>query len=211
MLSLDHVTGSRLPLMPEALAFGLAGAVLADLEMAGRIQTKDGKVELCKNEPVGDSLLDPQLARIVEDRSSHAIAYWLSVFSDRKEEIEQSALERLISRGILRREEKKILWVFGVRRYPTVHNEERVEVRQRLVGLIAGEGAPAHFDATLISLLSACGLLTSIFASEELSGRSERIASIAASDPIGREVAAVLRELIEAIVLAQSTSASTPF
>ena len=211
LLSLDHTKGSHLPLMPEALAFGLAGAVLADLEMAGCVETKNGRVLLCRGEMLGDAVLDPQLARIVSEPSSHAIAYWLSVLSERKEEIEESALERLVSRGILRREEKKILWVFGVRRYPTVHDEERVEVRQRLAGLIAVEGTPVHFDATLISLLSACGLLSAIFTSEELSGRSERVASIAASDPIGREVAAVLRELIEAIVLAQSTSAPTPF
>lgn len=211
LLSLDHVKGSHLPLLPEGLAFGLAGAALSDLEMAGRIETAGGSIRLRSAVPPGDPVLDPVLSSIALEPASHPIAYWLSVLSDRKEEIEQGALESLIARGILRREEKKILWVFGVRRYPTVHDEERVEVRTRLVRLIAGEEIPTRFDATLISLLTACGLLSSIFTLEEISGRAGRIAAIADSDPVGREVASVLRELVEAIVLAQSTSAPTPF
>jgi hypothetical protein len=53
-------------------------------------------------------------------------------------------------------------------------------------------------------------LLASIFSNGELEGRSERIESIANSDPVGREVAAASRQMIEALMMAQSTSA-TPF
>jgi len=211
LLSLDHTTGAHLPLMPEALAFGLAGAVLSDLEMAGRISTAGGKVSTVDPVPTGDPILDPPLAAIAAAKETHAIPYWLSVLSEQKGAIEGEALSRLVSRGILKREEKKILWVFGVRRYPTVHNEERMEVRARLAELIAGDSAPAHFDATLVSLLSACNLLASIFTENEVAARADRIAAIAASDPVGREVASALRELVEAIVLAQSASTPTPF
>ena len=211
LLSLDHSTGAHLPLMPEALAFGLAGAVLSDLEMSGRIATAEGVVTFLNPTPLDNPALDESLAAIAAEQKKHPITYWLSVLSEKKTSIEEAALDRLIARGILKREEKKILWVFGVRRYPTIHNEERVEVRARLAGLIAGDQQPQHFDATLISLLSACNLLGAIFTEKEIGSRSARISSIATSDPVGREVAAALRELIEAIVLAQSTSAPTPF
>jgi hypothetical protein len=210
LLSLDDKTGAHLPLLPEALGYGLAGAILADLEMAGRLVTSGKVVEVRNSTPTANSLLDPWLERLTAETQSHPIAYWLSVFSDEKPAIESATLEHLIERGILKREDKKILWVFGLRRYPTVHNEERVEVRTRLGRLIQGDEAPPHFDATLISLLNGCSLLSSVFTEGQLEGRSDRIQAIANSDPVGREVAESLRQMIEALMMAQSTTA-TPF
>ena len=210
LLSLDDKTGAHLPLLPEALGYGLAGAILADLELAGRITTGGKVVEVKNSAPNGNSLLDPWLALIVSEPATHPIAYWLSVFSDEKPTIESAALDHLISRGILKREDKKILWVFGLRRYPTVHNEERVEVRTRLARLIQSDEPPPQFDATLISLLNGCSLLSSVFTEWHLEGRSDRIQASASSDPVGREVAESLRQMIEALMMAQSTTA-TPF
>ena len=210
LLSLDDKTGAHLPLPPEALAHGLAGAILADLEMAGRIATGGKVVDLKNSAPTGNPILDPWLDRIAADTAAHPIAYWLSIFCDEKPAIESATLDRLIQRGILKREDKKILWVIGLRRYPTIHNEERVEVRTRLAKLIQGDEAPPHFDATLISILSGCSLLSSVFSECQLEGRADRIASIADSDPVGREVAEATRQIIESLMLAQSTTA-TPY
>ena len=210
LLSLDDKTGVHLPLLPEALGYGLAGAILADLERVYRISTSGRVVEVKNPTPTGNPLLDPWLEKILADPKTHAIAYWLSVFSDEKAAIESAALDQLIARTILKREDKKILWVFGLRRYPTIHNEERVEVRTRLARLIQGEETPPHFDATLISLLSGCNLLSAVFHNGEFEERSERIEAIAKADPVGSEVAGACREMIDALMMAQSAS-STPF
>ena len=210
LLSLDDATGAHLPITPQVVGFGLAGALLADLEMAGRIATRTKCVELIHAEPTGNPILDPWLQKIAVEKKCHPIAYWLLVFSDEKRELENAALDHLVHRGILRRQDKKILWVIGLRRYPTVHNEERVEVKTRLARLIGGEGQATHFDATLISLLRGCYLLPEVFGPDVLDGRSARIDSIADADPVGREVALASREALDALVLAQSSSA-TPF
>jgi hypothetical protein len=210
LLSLDDSTGAHLPLMPQALGYGLAGAMLADLELAGRIATQTKCVEVLDPAPTGNPLLDPWLHQIAADKKCHPIAHWLQTLSNEKGAIEQAALDHLIERGILKRQDKKILWVIGLRRYPTIHNEERVEVKTRLAQLIQGDEQPTHFDATLISLLSGCYLLSEILGAETLEGRSARIAGIADTDPVGREVAAASREAIDALMLAQSSS-TAPF
>jgi len=210
LLSLDDSTGAHLPLMPQALGYGLAGAVLADLELAGRIATQTKCVEVLDATPTGNPLLDPWLHQIAADKKRHSIAHWLQTFSDKKGVIEQAALDHLIERGVLKRQDKKILWVIGLRRYPTIHNEERVEVKTRLAQLIQGDEQPTHFDATLMSLLSGCYLLSEVLGAETLDGRSARIAGIADTDPVGREVAAASREAIDALMLAQSSS-TAPF
>lgn len=207
LLSLDEKSGSHLPLLPEALGYGLAGAILSDLEMAGRIATGHGDVITLDPSPTSNNLLDPWLQRIASDTSRHPPAYWLSVLADNKPSIEDAVLASLVERGILRREDRRILWVFGVRRYPTVHNEERVEVRTRLASLIMDDSTPNHFDATLVSLLGGCCLLPAIFQGREFEERTRRIAEISEKDPVGREVAAASRQAIEALAIAQSAQA----
>jgi hypothetical protein len=98
LLSLDDQTGAHLPLMPQALGYALAGAVLADLEISGRLANRTTGVELINAMPTGNPLLDPWLQRIAADAKCHPIPYWLSVLSDQKRHIEQSALDHLIER-----------------------------------------------------------------------------------------------------------------
>ena len=210
LLSLDDETGAHYPLPPFALGLGMAGAVLADLSIAGRISIDGPQVKVINAQPTGNPLLDPWLALIAKDTQNHSVHYWLSILANEKKEIESEALAHLIERGILKREDKKILWVLGLRRYPTIHNEERVEVRTRLGRLILSEDPPSHFDATLISLLDGCELLNTIFRGDQYAAREDRVASIAASDPVGREVAEALRELLSTVLLAQ-TATSNPF
>ena len=80
----------------------------------------------------------------------------------------------------------------------------------RLARLIQSEELPTHFDATLISLLQGCYLISEVFGADLLDGRSARIAAIADADPVGREVAAASREAIDALMLVQS-STTAPF
>jgi len=208
LLALDDRTGAGLPLPVTALAYGLAGAVLADLAVAGKIDTDEKKLVVLDETPTGDPLLDPWLALIAAEKTVHPVAHWLSVLADRQREIEQPALDRLIARGILKREDKKILWVIGLRRYPTVDGHERTEVRTRLGQLILGEDLPDPRDAILISLLRGCRLTDTIFEGPEFAAREQRLATLAKMDLVGREVASATTEAI--IALSTAMSASVP-
>jgi len=206
LLALDDQTGAPLPLPVTALAYGLAGAVLADLAVAGKIDTDEKKLVVLDASPTGDPLLDPWLALIAAEKSTHPVAHWLSVLADRQQEIEQPALERLIDRGILKRQDKKILWVIGLRRYPTVDGHERAEVRTRLGELILGDDIPDPRDAILISLLSGCRLTDKIFSGPEFGARAKRLETLAKTDLVGREVAAATTEAIDALTGAMNAA-----
>ena len=208
LLALDDKSGAQLQLPVTALGYGLAGAVLADLAVAGKIDTDPERVTVLDPSPTGDPLLDPWLALISAETTARSVAYWLSVLSDRRKEIEQPALDRLMARGILRREDKKILWVIGLRRYPTVDGHERTEVRTRVGQLILGEDLPDPRDAILISLLRGCRLTDHIFERPEFAAREPRLATLAKMDLVGREVATATTEAI--IALSAAMNASVP-
>lgn len=206
LLALDDKTGAPLALPVTALAYGLAGAVLADLAVAGKIDTDESKLVVLDATPTDDPILDPWLALIAADKTAHPVAHWLSVLADRKDEVEQPALDRLISRGILQRQDKKILWVIGLRRYPTIDGHERMEVRTRLGQLILGDDLPDPRDAILISLLRGCHLTDKIFSGPEFAARDQRLATLAKMDLVGREVAEATTEAIIALSTAMNSS-----
>ena len=113
-------------------------------------------------------MLDEALATIAAAPAPQPVSHWLSWFAERSHALEEAAFARLVARGILRREDKKILWVFGVRRYPTIDNQERTEVRTRLAALIRGDDLPDPRDAVLIGLLTASHLIYSLFPEPDL-------------------------------------------
>lgn len=195
LLALDDETGALRPMPVMGLDYALAGALLADLAMANRIDTDPSQLVILDRAPTGDPLLDRALGTIAAAHKPESVQHWLGVFASERAHLERAALERLVARGILRQEEKKFLWVFGLRRYPTIDNHERVEVRTRLSALILGDELPDPRDAVLISLLTACHLLARIFDAPRYHARSERIATLARMDLVGREVAAAIDTL----------------
>jgi hypothetical protein len=114
--------------------------------------------------------------------------FWLRELAQRQDEIHHAAVDRLIQRGILRREERRLLWVFGERRYPTVDGRERAEVRTRLTRLILGNDLPAPRDAILLSLIHGCRLSGRFFAGLGIEARQDRLETLANTDLVGREV-----------------------
>jgi hypothetical protein len=208
LLALDDQTGAALHLPYSALSYGLAGAVLADLALAGKIDTDDKSLSVINATALGDPLLDPWLSLLAGEKELHPVAYWLSILSQKQREIEQPALDRLIARGILRLEDKKILWVIGRRRYPTVDGHERTEVRTRLGRLVLGEDLPDPREAILIGLLCGCRITDNIFPEPEFAARSDRLATLAKLDLVGREVAAATSAAVDALASAR-TSAMT--
>ena len=199
LLALDDTTGAQLPMPMMAFSYAVAGAVLCDLALLNRIDTDPNQLVVLDRTPTGDPLLDGTLHAIAAAPKPESASVWIGAISERARTLEEAALDRLVARGVLRRTEKKILWVFGVRRYPTVDNHERTEVRTRLAALILGDDLPDPRDATLLSLLTACHLSSVIFAGPHYTVRADRLATLAKMDLVGREVAASLDTITRAL------------
>src|SRR4051812_40723111 len=117
LLALDDATGALLPMPAMAFNYAIAGAVLCDLALLNRIDTDPNQLIVLDPTPTGDPLLDGALAAIAAAPKPVSASLWIGAISERARALEGAALDRLVARGVLRRTEKKILWVFGVRRY----------------------------------------------------------------------------------------------
>ncbi|MEI6394177.1 MAG: GPP34 family phosphoprotein [Verrucomicrobiota bacterium] len=190
LLALDDKTGQQLDLPLNALGYGLSGAIILDLSLANRIDTDLHQLIVTNPAPTGDHLLDHWLRHFQAAPEPKSVMFWLRELALRQDDIYQVAVDRLIQRGILRRAEHRLLWVFSVRRYPTIDGKERTEVRTRLSQLILGNELPAPRDTILLSLIHGCRLSEHLFAGLDLKSCKNRLENLASTELVGREVSA---------------------
>jgi golgi phosphoprotein 3 len=202
LFALDDKEGVIKPLPQSALKYTLAGAVLMDLALHNRIDTDLQHLRVVNTAPTGDVILDGTLKMIESEKETHAITHWLNQLVARSKDLQDQILYRLIDKGILKLENRRILWVFDVRRYPMQDNREVKEVKTRLHDIVVNEEIPEARDVVLISLINACSLLDEIFTEEELEKYRQRIEMLSKMDLIGQEVARSIREIAQAMELA---------
>ena len=135
LLALNDQTGQLHTLAPSTLDYAVSGAVLMDLTLRNHIDNDLRDMFVVDQSPTGDDILDPalQIMSLAPVLTPHPIAYWLRLFADEGEAFREKALRRLETRGIIRRQDQKILWIFGTRRYPLVENKELREVKRRIL------------------------------------------------------------------------------
>jgi len=202
LLALDDQKGKFVDLPPLALDQALAGAVLLELAFQNRIDTDPAHLMLVSDQVTGDKILDPILKVIARAQDKQNAKYWVGVISADGEKIREAALARLVEKGVLKREEKKILWVIPGRRYPMIQNKEEEEVRKRIRSVVVDGAIPSPRDVVLISLGSACQLLRTVLTDADLLKYSPRIAEVAKMDLIGQAVSKSVAEVQEAVMRA---------
>ena len=202
LLALDDREGSIKPLPVSALEYALPGALLMELAFLNKIDIDLKCLEVVNTEPIGNVLLDDVLRQIEGKSEAQPTSYWLSFFAGQAKQIHERILAQLVSKGILKTEDKKILWVFKTRRYPMIDNREIKEVTARLRELILGDEIPDPREAVLVSLVDACRLFDDLFSAEEYERVQPRIKTLAKLDLIGQEITKSIREIAQAMALA---------
>lgn len=204
MLSLEEDRGTHVPMVPHALGFALAGALLCDFERLGAVRIEDETV--CRTLDSGPvpAFLAPFL-EILQGRES--IRHWIAQFSGQQKNLEKAGLDNLVAKGVLEHREKRFLKVFHFDRYPAPHHEERQEARARLQRVLT-DGDGDVFDTSLFAILCACGLLRDVLGGADI---PEEIAETAVRrHPVARVVKAETEAAVEEMLRVQSNPAS-PF
>jgi hypothetical protein len=215
LVAFDPKRGRPDPRVGLALGFGLAGAVAMDLVLRDAASLQDGK--LVAGSPTGDPILDDALDRIRSERRPRDLKHWVKALTGRSVRLRGRLLQRLVERGVLAPRTERVLGLFRVERHtladPTPQAKLMEDVRQALVG----DAAPEPRTASLIALMSSCGLVDRVVSKEERSAGRSRAKAIASGDLGSRAVssavadvqAAVMAGVTAAIVSASVTSGSS--
>ncbi|MGL4744334.1 MAG: GOLPH3/VPS74 family protein [Dermatophilaceae bacterium] len=194
----------------------LGGALLVDLAAGGRLSFTGhrGKpvVHVADPRPTGIPILDTALARLAErpgesgERAERAIGRI-------GKGAEETTYEMLAARGLVRREDGRILGLFPTTRWPAADATAESEVRAELHAALVDNAAPTTRAAALASLLLALGQLGLVVDKPHRKAATVRATHLAAGDPAGDAVTAAVKAASDAttvaIIATTTTSAAT--
>ena len=203
LLILDDEDGRFARVPDRQLRYALAGGVLMDLALENRIDTDLKQLMLVEPTPLGDSLLDPTLADIAAAKETHDARFWVERTALRSAEaIREAALDRLVERGILQRQEDRFLWVFRSRRYPVIDDRVEREVKLRIMEILFSDQIPTPRDVVIIGLAHACNLFEQILSAREVEHIAPRIDEVRRLDLISQAMAQAISDIEVSLALA---------
>jgi len=208
VLMLDDEVGEIRPGCMPVSRIAVAGGVLMELALQGRVDTDLKALFIVNPEPTGDDLLDQILQEIAAEPEQHPSAWWIEELSTRHDDFVEIMLARLVAAGILMEEEFKILWVFSGRAYPQVSGREEREAKARLMSVLFHDEVPDPRDTLLLGLANSSGALAAILTEAELEKAADRIADVAGLEEIGRSVGAVANPAAGAMAVLMASYAT---
>ncbi|MFF9474132.1 GPP34 family phosphoprotein [Streptomyces roseolus] len=194
LLSLDDASGEAKE--SQAAAWAVAGGILLELALAGRVSVAGGRLTVTDEDPTGEALLDGRLAALAEwaGRRDGApkVSEWL-----RKDQAKAPAatVARLCERGLVVEETRRVLGLFRVRRYPEADGSVERELRERLRAVVLDGAAPDERTAGLIALLHGAKLHRIAFPGEPREEVAARMAELAEGRWAGEGVREAIRDM----------------
>jgi Golgi phosphoprotein 3 (GPP34) len=140
------------------LQAGVAGAILAELELLGAIE-RQGKHVRATGSATASSF-QQQLELIRHKSRPHTPKRWVTMLESRAEV--HRIYEGMAAQGIMEHVGEKHLGLFTTTRYPEKDHAQEEAVRQRITAVLDGGTADPRTTA-LIGLLHATGLLERLF------------------------------------------------
>lgn len=196
-------------LVTSYVRFALAGALLAELLLEGRIAVDDSRrkmVNLLDAASIDDPILDQCMKRMAASPKRAPLKTWVTRLA-RTKGLRHQVARRLCGRGILRSDEDNVLLVFTRRIYPTVNSLPKKEIVERMRAAIMSDVAEVDPRTTvLISLARGAQLLGKVLGRGALKGRRDRIKQIVQGEAMGKAT----REVIEACEAAVFVAAIVP-
>ena len=190
-------SGYFVPIPEWQMSCAVAGSVLMELALENRIDSDLESLVLTDATPTGDELLDPSLEEIAQEEKIRSPQYWVERIALRADNISDTAIERLVKRGIFQSDEGGF-WtltsrVTRTRRYPLVDGWAGEEIKGRIMRTLLDGEIPDPRDVPIIGLVNYCGGFRAMMDPEEYELAKERIELFSGMDLIGRAIGPAVR------------------
>ncbi|MFI5958579.1 GPP34 family phosphoprotein [Cryptosporangium sp. NPDC051539] len=204
LLGYDDAAGKPL-ISATSLDLGLAGAVLVELTLAGRIGVEGKKVRVVDPAPVDDPIAEAALDKIRASNKPRSAQHWVQTL---RSGLREQILDRLVETGVVEREESRVLGLFRRVRYPALNPAPETAAHGRLDAAIRTNDLSGRHTAALASLVRAIDLGPKLFPDLPARQVKNRLGEIAEGDWAGKAVKDAINA-INAAMIAATTAATT--
>jgi len=176
LLSMEEDRGRIASYAKKSLAYGLSGAMLAELALQGKVSVNEkNRLEPMGDELTGDAFLDEILEEIRASEKAHKLTYWVSQFSERPKKLRERVGDRLVETNVLSKEEKRFFRQPPSGEATQAAEPSKFEVKHRLRAMILANEESDPRSLALLNLAAASELLGLIFTPDELDFAGRRI------------------------------------
>jgi len=151
----------------QKIKFGLAGAVLFELEQAGEIEIIGNLVCVTGTRETGDKVMDAALEVLRKSKKSLTLRKSIQRVVNKSGLKWRSILKNLVKKNILKKEESRFLWIIYQDKYPLVNFEIKKQVLSGLYLKLTGGKELSGKDLMLLSIMRTCRMIDKNFLIQE--------------------------------------------
>lgn len=151
----------------QRIKFGLAGAVLFELEQSGRIEINGILVRVVKTEETGDKVIDSALEVLGKSKKELTLKKAIQRIVYKSGLKWKSLLKNLIKKNILVKEDYRFLLIFFQDKYPLVNVQIKKQIVANLYSKVMGEQELSADDMMLMAVMRTCRMIDKNFLLQE--------------------------------------------
>lgn len=199
LLGLETETGELMLSVTTSLPYGLAGALLLELFNSDKVDIQNQKIVVKNTDLTSDEVIDEALKIIAKSKDNHDSKYWVKKLISEMSDLIDKVMNNLVNKGILKKEEKRILWIIPVETFPMKDPLPTVHTRLRVREIVLEDVAPDKHDIALLSLIKSTNLIDELFLKEERKQANNIINDFIGSEQIGKAIKDINLEITSTI------------
>ncbi|MDH5610231.1 MAG: GPP34 family phosphoprotein [Cyclobacteriaceae bacterium] len=193
LIALDDEEGRLLAAAEKTYIDAVLSAVILELYILKKITLTDSVIKVVDTTGTGNLVMDKVLHKLHSgQRFLDEIQNLHDYFKDVKDDLD----ELLVHRGILRREETKLLWIPLSERMDNANYAFEQEIRNMLQAMVFKSAKAPQAFIILLSLIFDCGIIDEVFKNKDDLIDAVKVAKDIINSPeLEPEVARILGEL----------------
>ncbi len=160
LIALDDEEGRILAAAEKTVVPGVIAACILELSLMKKVSLAGGNIRVLDTVGTGNGILDSVLNKLADGSS---LTDQISSLSAKFKDIQEDLNALLTQRGILKKEETKLLWIPLSDRMDNANYAFEQEIRNTLKAIVFKSSKASPAFVILLSLIYDCGILSEVF------------------------------------------------
>ena len=195
MIALDDEEGRILAAAEKTVVPGVISACILELFLLKKISLDGGNIKVLDTIGTGNGILDNVLKKL---QSGPSIVDQVKTLSTKFKDIEEDLNALLVQRGILKKEETKLLWIPLSERMDNANYAFEQDIRDHLQAIVFKSAKPSPAFTILFCLIDYTNILDEVFKDRDDLVDAEKIGKeIITKSGVSESLATSLEQLKE--------------
>ncbi|WP_462250080.1 GOLPH3/VPS74 family protein [Ekhidna sp.] len=193
LIALDDEEGRILAAAEKTVVPGVISACILELYLLKKIKLDGGNISVIDTIGTGNGILDNVLKKL---QTGPSLIEQIKTLSNKFKDIQEDLNALLAQRGILKKEETKLLWIPLSDRMDNANYAFEQEIRNNLKAIVFKSAKPSAAFTVLYSIIDDCNILSEVFKDKDGLIDAEKVGKeIIERSDIDDDLANALREL----------------